>query len=128
MKERPKSITVVCWCLIVSACIFVISGTTSINDPMVQEIMSKSQIPPSIQYVMMYAGLIITLVCSIAMLKGQNWARMLYVGWNVLGFIIALTTSPVKALMVPGVIIFLIVVFFLFRPKANEYFKATETA
>jgi len=77
---------------------------------------------------MMYAGLLITLVCGIAMLKGQNWARLLYVGWSIIGFIIGMATSPMKALMIPGVIVFLVVAFFLFRPKANEYFKATEAA
>lgn len=77
---------------------------------------------------MMYAGLLITLACGIAMLKRQNWARLLYVGWSITGFIIGIATSPMKAMMIPGIIIFFIFAFFLFRPKANEYFKATEVA
>jgi hypothetical protein len=128
MKERPKSITVVCWILIAMGGISLISSTLSLNNPVVQEVMAKSQIPVSIQYVMMYTGLLIMLGCGIAMLKGHNWARWLYVCWSILGFIIGVATSPMKMMMIPGIIIFFIIVFFLFRPKANEYFKATEAA
>ncbi len=126
MNQRPKSITVICWILIAMGGISLISSTLSLNNPATQELMSKSSIPISIQYIMMYAGLLVTLVCSVAMLKGQNWARLLYVGWSTIGFIIGIATSPLKAFMIPGIIVFLIIAFFLFRPKANEYFKATE--
>jgi hypothetical protein len=61
------------------------------------------------------------------MLKGQNWARFLYVGWGIAGFLIGITTSPVKAALIPGVVFFLLIVFFLFRPKANEFFRTTGT-
>lgn len=128
MNERPKSITVVCWILIVMGGISLITSLLSFNNPVTQELMSKSPIPISIQYIMMFAGLLITLACGIAMLKGQNWARLLYVGWSVIGFIIGIATSPMKAMMFPGIIIFFIFAFFLFRPKANEYFKATGVA
>jgi len=98
------------------------------NNPAIQkpmkELMSKNAMPISIQYAMMFAGLLITFICSIAMLKRQNWARILYVVWSIIGFIISITTSPMKAMMIPGIILFLIITFFLFRPKANEYFKA----
>jgi len=126
MNQRPKSITVVCWILIITGGISLISSTFSLTNPVAQELMAKSSIPISIQYVIMYAGLIITLVCAIAMLKRQNWARLLYVVWSIIGFIIGIATSPMKVIMIPSIIIFLIVAFFLFRPKANEYFKATE--
>ena len=128
MNERPKSITVVSWILIVMGGISLISSTFSLNSPVTQDLMSKSPIPITIQYIMLYAGLLITLGCGIAMLMRQNWARLLYVGWSILGFIIAIATSPMKMMMIPGVIIFIIFTFFLFRPKANEYFKATEGA
>jgi hypothetical protein len=126
MSERPTSVTVVCWILIVMAGTSLIASTLTLNNPAAQEIMSASPIPVSIQYAMMYAGLLITLISGIAMLKRQNWARLLYVGWSLLGFIISLATTSMKVLMIPGIIVFLIFVFFLFRHKANEYFKAAE--
>lgn len=128
MNKRPTSITVVCWILIALGGISIISSAFSFNNPVTRELMSKSPIPVNIQYFMMFAGLVITLVCGIAMLKGRNWARLLYVGWSVVAFIIGLATSPVKAMLIPGLIIFIIFAFLLFRPKANAYFKATEAA
>ena len=126
MIERPKSVTVVCWILIAMGGISLVTSTFSFNNPVAQELMSKSLIPISIQYIMMFVGLLITLVCGIAMLKGQNWARLLYIGWSIIGFTIGIATSPMKAMMIPGIFIFIILAFFLFRPKANEYFKAIE--
>jgi len=126
MNERPKSITVVCWILIIMSGISLVRSIFNFNNSMTQELMSKSPIPISIQYIIMFTGLLITLACGIAMLKGQNWARLLYVGWSIIGFIIGITTSPMKVMMIPGIIIFFIFTLFLFHPKANEYFKATE--
>jgi hypothetical protein len=128
MNQRPKSITVICWILIIMGAISIVSSTLSLNNPIAKELMAKSPIPVNIQYAVMYIGLLIMLVSSVAMLKRQNWARLLYVGWSIIGFIIGIATSPMKAAMIPGLIVFLIIVFFLFRPKANEYFKATEVA
>ncbi len=93
---------------------------------MAKELMSRSIMPISIQYLMIYVGLLIMIVCGIAMLKGQNWARLLYVIWSIIGFVIGIATSPMKAAMIPGIVIFLIAVFFLFRAKANVYFAGTE--
>jgi hypothetical protein len=126
MKHRPTSITVISWILIIMGGISLITSTISLNNPMAKELMSRSIMPISIQYLMIYAGLLIMIVCGIAMLKGQNWARLLYVIWSIIGFVIGIATSPMKAAMIPGIAIFLIAVFFLFRAKANVYFAGTE--
>lgn len=128
MNQRPKSITVVCWILIIMGALSLVTSITTLGNPVAREIMAKSPIPINIQYVMMYAGILIMLVSGVAMLNRQNWARFLYVGWSTIGFIIGLATSPMKAAMIPGIVLFLIIVFFLFRPQANEYFKATEAS
>ena len=127
MIHRPKSITAVSWTLIILGGLSLISSAISLNNPIAREMMAKSPIPVNVQFVMMFVGILIMIVCGAAMLKRQNWARLLYIGWSIAGFAVGLATSPVKAAMIPGIIIFLIIVFFLFRPKANEYFKATKT-
>ncbi len=122
-NKRPTSITVISWLLIVGGGISLTSNTLTLNNPMVQDLMSKNPMPISMQYTMLYVGLLITIVCGIAMLKRQNWARLLYVGWGIFGSLVGVATSPMKLMMIPGIIGFLIFVFFLFRPKANKYFK-----
>ena len=125
MKTRPTSIAVIAWILIAMGGISLITSTISLNNPITKELTGRSPLPIPLQYTIMYLGLIITLVSGIAMLRGQNWARLLYVAWSIIGFVIGIVTSPMKPAMIPGLALFLIVAFFLFRPKANEYFAGT---
>ena len=122
MIDRPTSVTVIAWILIVMAGIALITNSISMNNPRAKEILSKSPIPLPVQYVMNYVGLLVQLVSGIGMLCGRNWARLLYVIWGVIGYIICFLTAPMKLMLIPGFIVFLIIVFFLFRPGANEYF------
>ena len=126
--KRPTSVSVIAWILIVMAGISLISSTISLNNPTVKELMAKSPLPIPLQYVMFYLGLLISIVAGIAMLKGRNWARFLYVIWSIIGFTIGLVTSPMKAALIPGIVVFAVITFFLFRPKANEYFSPKEAA
>jgi len=47
----------------------------------------------------------------------------LYVGWNTVGLLGGLLISPIKAILIPSAVILLIVAVFLYRPKANDFFK-----
>jgi hypothetical protein len=127
MMKRPTSVSVIAWILIVTSGISLLTSTVSLNNPMARELMAKSLLPVPLQFVMLYVGLLITIVSGIAMLKGQNWARFLYVGWSAIGFVIGILTSPMKAAMIPGLVVFAVLTFFLFRPKPNEYFSTKDT-
>ena len=122
MRKRPTSVSVIAWILVVTSGISLITSTVMLNDPMAKEQMSKSLLPIPLQYVMLYVGPLITLVAGLAMHKGQNWARFLYVVWGAIGCVIVFLTSPMIAGMIAGLIVFAVITFFLFRPKANEYF------
>jgi len=99
-----------------------------IDNPAVRELMSKTPIPVPVQYAMACAGALIMLVSGVAILKGQNWGRWLYVVGTAVGFLIGIMTSPLKEAMIPGLVVFVVASFFLFRPKANKYFSNTESA
>ena len=126
--KRPTSVSVIAWLLIAMSGISLLTSIVSFNNPMVRELMAKSLIPIPLQFVISYVGLLITLASGIAMLKGQNWARFLYVGWGVIGFVIGILTFPMKAAMIPGVVVVAVFAFFLFRPEANTYFSTKDTA
>jgi hypothetical protein len=127
MKERPTSITVISWILIVMGGISLITTSLIINNPMAVDLMRKSLLPVPVQFAMMFVVLLINITSSIAMLKGQNWGRLLYVTANIISFAITAITSPMKMMLIPSFILFLIVAFFLFRPKANEFFSTSVT-
>ena len=123
MEKRPTAVTVIAWILIATGGISLISIPVILNNPTGREMMAKSPIPISVQFVMMYVGLSISIISAIGMLKQQNWARLLYVAWSALGFSISLITSPMKTALIPGLLFFAIIVFFLFQPLANKYFS-----
>lgn len=123
MRSRPLSVSIIAWFLIVTACLNLILMTVTIGSPQVREILSKSPVPVPIQIALAYVGLAVTLVSGIGMLRGKNWSRWLYVGWTAFGSILGVATSPMKLAMIPGIIVFGVIVFFLFRPAANRFFS-----
>lgn len=95
------------------------------NNAMALELMSKDPIPIPIQHAMPYAGILIMLISGIAMLKGQNWARLLYVIWSVIGFLIGIATSSMKVALIPSFVLFLVVAFFLFHSVFDGIHQCT---
>lgn len=122
MNKRPTSITVICWILIVVSLISVVVVSILMKSPLFEESLRESPVPVNVQYAVMYAGMLITLVSGIAMLKGRNWARYLYIVYSAVSFIYSMVTTPVTTSMIPAFVIFLIIAFFLLRAKADAYF------
>lgn len=120
--KRPTSVNVIAWFLIIAGFISVAFSYYSFNNPVTQELMAKSLLPMSVQYVLMFVGVAVSVVSGFAMLRGLNWARVLYVGWSAIGLVIGLVTSPIKVALIPSVVVLAIIAFFLFRAKANAYF------
>jgi hypothetical protein len=123
MKKRPLSVTVISWILIVIGALSIATEMAMRDNPMVRDMMARTPMPVSVQYALQYLGLALTVVSGIFMLRGKAWARLLYVAWGAVGLLIGLATSPVKMAMIPGTVIFAIIVFFLFRRSAGEYFS-----
>lgn len=128
MKERPISITIISWFLIVTNIMSVIVTLVNINNPDVKAMMQLSALSLEVQYLMMVIGLIISISCGFLMLSGNVIGRNLYMVWTILSLYIALFTSPLKTLLIPGIIFFMVVAFFLYRPKANQYFLESKVS
>jgi len=77
MKKRLTSVTVIAWILLVISALSLLGSTMAINNPMAQEMMAKSPIPIPLQYVMLYLGLSIEILCAIFMLRAANWVRLI---------------------------------------------------
>jgi hypothetical protein len=125
MEKRPTSITIIAWFLLVSAVISAFTSLSSLNNPMVKELMAKNPLPIPLQYAMLVTGLAVMIASGIGMLKGLGWARLLYVIWGAIGTLIGFATSPIKTALIPGVVFFAVVIFFLYRPASNRYFTKT---
>ena len=127
-RRAPTSVTVVAWILIVIAGVSMIALPINSLDPAgakkAQDLMSRSPIPIPVQVAMAYAGMLVWLICGVAMLRGQNWARLLFVFWTALASAIGIATSPTPMLAIPGIVFFIACTALLFRPPANAFFSA----
>jgi len=130
MGKRPTSVTVIGWILIALGSLAVIGLYStwqilthlSAQPPAIQEMMAKNPMPLWLQMIFMVVGVAVNVVAGIFLLRGANWSRWMYVVWTGLGMVIGLVTSPVKLMIVPGLLIYGVIAFFLFRPAANAYF------
>lgn len=123
MKSRPLSVAIIGWVLLVFGLYLLIVNLLTFNNSEIKDMMANSPMPMALQYALMYCGTLILIISGIGILKGKNWARWLYTIWGIIGIIISVVTTPINMMMIPGVLFFLIIVFFLFRRKANEFFS-----
>jgi hypothetical protein len=123
LKVRPTSVTVIAWYLIVIGVIVLFMNSLLVIDS--EDPIAYGPIP--IGYFMVFVEPLVIIVSGVGMLKKQNWARLLYVIWQIAVSFLVITISSMKLeTMIPGIGVFLVVVFFLFRPKANQYFLGTK--
>jgi hypothetical protein len=126
MITRPLPITVVGWVLITFGVLGVLGIISSMahKNPAVAEAMSSSPIPVPVQHAIALLGTAVRLLCGFYVLRGKNWARYLYVAWSLIGILIGLATAPMKLLVLPSLVTFLVIVFFLFQREANLFFAS----
>jgi len=136
-NKRPLSVSIISWILIVSGAYSIMMNVIALIIPATRDAMIEIMVQaPSIvsipvRLLIMFVILIVMFLCGLLMLKGRNFGRMLYLIsgaiFMVYGFVVNSSFNNMTsfALMIASAIVFLINLFFLFRLKANEYFKAS---
>ena len=127
MRKRPTSLTVIAWILIVSDTVGMVTNTILINDPKTLEIKHKILLSITSQNIKEYLGCLVVIISGVAMLRRYGWSRFLYIGWFIIVLVLEMAISPMKTMMIPSTVVFLVIVFFLFRPKVNDYFSPLES-
>jgi hypothetical protein len=122
MTKRPISITIVGWLLVLSAVLSLLSMWMTYSDPAVQAGMERTGSSPAMPIALGVLGAIVTIVAAYGILKGMNWGRILYTGWAVIGIVAMLIMGPLTNATVVGIVLMLILLFFLFRPAADAWF------
>lgn len=132
MPARPMSVSVVAWLLIVLALLGLLGMLMLLamsGSPIMQASLARAHMPLPVQLSFGTFSSLVQLLCGIALLFRQNWARFLYAVWSVIALGYGVVTSPYTSwLLVPSLVFVLVVVYFLFRPAARGYFAGdTET-
>lgn len=116
MKRRPLSVTVIAWIYILVS----VGGIAAhITDFKPQHLLDQDALWP----------LVVRLLGTLAgvfMLRGNDWARWLAVAW--IAFHVVLSAFQSRHELVVHSVICGVLTFLLFRPPANEYFRAAKVS
>jgi hypothetical protein len=133
MDQRPESVTVIGWMLIVFGVLgllcFLMSW--SLQDwPLIQQSMATYHYPISYRTMVMVglAGGVVHVLCGAALLRRLDWARYLFVAWTAPATAYGLWIAPWKVYAIPSVLLMAVAIAFLFRPAANRWFAGKSAA
>jgi hypothetical protein len=124
MTKRPLSITIIAWLLIILTVLGVIGAFTMGSNPAMASALQQMKMSLAMYQGWVVLNAVITLICCYGFLKGQPWSRVLYVVWGVIGLVVGFYISPMKAAILVSLVILVVVAFFLFTEKANDWFQA----
>src|SRR3954467_7005397 len=106
MQQRPLSLTIIGWFMIVTGILGLLGMLFTINNPMAARVYEQSPLPMSVHLALGVVGALIAAICGYGVLKGFNWSRFLYVGWSLIGFVVSFTTIPVTSIIILSVVFF----------------------
>ena len=121
--ERPTSVTIISWILIVLGALGVLVAALMSNNPDVMEQMAKSKLGAGNQQIIGIVSSVVSIVSGYGMLQGKNWGRLLYVISTVIGIALNFYAMPMGGAEYLAIAIFVVVLFFLYRPAANAWFN-----
>lgn len=113
MKKRPISVTII-------AILFIVVGVVSLAAHL-SDFDPRAPFPSDLVWASLVS--VIAVIAGIWMLRGYDWARWLALLW--MAFHVALSYfDPLRTLIIHGIFL-IVLVYFLFRRPAREYFRPT---
>jgi hypothetical protein len=124
MQQRPLSLTIIGWLLVVLSLFNLVGIAMMSSNPIMMKAAEQMHLSIAFLQIWSIIGTIVTLACAYGILKGLPWSRVLYVVWGVIGLVVSGYTSPMKATVVLGLVILVVISAFLFTNAANDWFGA----
>jgi hypothetical protein len=124
MDKRPTSITVICVVLVLFTLLGVTGLVMTATTPTVAEQLAKMNISLPMYQAYGTLGIIINLICIYGIFKGLPWSRVLYLVWGIIGLVVGFYVSPMKASIVIGLVLLVVICGFLWTNTANDWFQA----
>jgi hypothetical protein len=115
MKARPLSVTIIAWLFMIFGSIALLSGLLPLTGASLTQIIAEFKM-----HWMVHLSRVAQIISGLFMLRGHNWARWLLVAW--IAFHIAVGALHGWIQLLTHLLIFSVILFFIFRPRANEYF------
>lgn len=115
MKDRPLSITIISWLFILIGAVGLVSGLLPLFGASTAQLTADFK-----SHWMVHLSRLAEIVSGLFMLRGHNWARWLLVVWIAFHIVISALHSVLQLSI--HIVIFSIILFFLFRRTASDYF------
>lgn len=128
MDERPLSVTIVAWFLIVTSVLSAIGFLIAYSDPLTRQVMIDSNVSLVGQQLIAAFNLLFNVACGIGLLRRHNLARLVYIAVGVIGVFFGLLVSPFKLWVLAGAGLLAVIAYLLFRRPAGEWFADSEPA
>jgi hypothetical protein len=115
MKARPLSVTIIAWLFMIFGSIALLSGLLPFAGANLTQLIAEFKM-----HWMVHLSRVAQVMSGLFMLRGHNWARWLLVAWVAFHIVVGALHGWIQLLI--HVVIFSVILFFLFRPRADEYF------
>jgi hypothetical protein len=124
MEKRPTSMTVIGILLIVFTLLGIYGLITAGTNPIMTKMLTQMHVSLPLYEAYGALGIVISLACAYGIFKGLPWSRVLYLAWGIVGLIVGLYISPIKAALVLSLIFLVVICAFLWTNTANDWFSA----
>ena len=120
--KRPVSVLVISIILLAFNGLALVSTPLMAAVPAVQEAWEKMgvSVAMAVASTVVFCGAVV--IACIGMLMGKNWGRLLYLVSVPIGFVIGLIIFGFQPMTIPSLILYVVFLILLTRPKVNDYF------
>lgn len=94
------------------------------SNPMMSQMLTRMHMSLLMYQAYTAVGLVISLLCAYGIFKGLPWSRVLYLLWGIIGLVVGMYISPIKAALVLSLVFLVIICGFLWTNTANDWFSA----
>lgn len=127
-KKRPTRVTVIAWIIIVTSSLGLVSTPFTATMPQVKRMLEATGTSVPIALLLAFVAGGIGLVSGVAMLRGINWGRLLYLGFTPFSFALSWVLYGFRPLYILSVLFYLVVLVLLTRPAASVFFSSKASA
>jgi hypothetical protein len=129
-NRRPVSVTIISWYLILVFGLLLVSAPFVLNEPETRKFLAISGASPVAALLLSVAGGIAFISAGVAMLKGKDWGRKLYLSAAPVSLAVTIWLYGTKFIVIniPGLVFYGVLLFFLTRPAVSAYFSGSPEA
>jgi hypothetical protein len=122
MSRRPRSVTIICWILIIMGGMALLVSFLPPVDEVSAKYIAEYKTQHPFYWRLFYVGPVLAIICGVFMLLGFGWARWLLHAWFGHNLVMNVIHRPQQFLI--GAVMFGIAVYYLYRPQAVAFFRA----